>query len=111
MENIQLWTESEDAIEAIISVGIPSLLALVFLVAGWAGGVELVARMRAVAKSLRKYIDETDDLLIIALEGGGELVLKRDIDPEQLVRLLTAVMDNASGETPPVEVNVGGAGK
>ena len=92
MENIELYWQSEQVLEFIISVGIPALAAIVTSIVLWYGGVELAARVRATAKSLRKYVDEPTDQAVLALEGIGEFVFKRDLDPKEISRVVTAVM-------------------
>ena len=93
MDNVQLYTESEDALQFIVSVGIPSLAGLVFLILGVIGGTELAARVRATAVKVRKYVDEPTDLVVVTLEGIGEFVFHKDMDPADLSRILMAVTD------------------
>ena len=101
MADFKLYLQGVDALEAIISFGIPALAFLVFAVLGVMGGTELAARVRVIAKGVRKYVDEPTDQLILAVEGVGEFVLKKDLDPKVLSRILTAIAD-AMGEGVPL---------
>ncbi len=103
--DLELASESEWLLEAIISVFVPAVAAVVGVLVLWIGGTELAARVRATARSVRKYVDESDDFIIVAIDGAGEWMLHRTLDAAIISRLLTATVD-AIGK-PPQEVAVG----
>jgi len=107
--DLELASESEWLLEAIISVFVPAVAAVVGVLVLWIGGTELAARVRATARSVRKYVDESDDFIIVTLDGLGEVVLHRELDEAYISKLLTALVD-AIGK-PPAEVNIGGEAK
>ena len=103
--DLQLASESQDALELIISVFIPALGLLVGVILTLIGGAALADRVRAVAHSIRGYVDDPDDVLIVAVDGFGEWILNRKLDEAIISRLLTATVD-AIGGAPPTEVNI-----
>jgi len=110
--DIQLAGESQDALELIISVFIPAFVALVSLAVLALAGAGAWASVRKVAEQLRPFVDESDDYLIVIIEGVGEWVLHRDLDAELISDLLTATCD-AIVQQPEVarEVTLGDAVK
>lgn len=102
MDALKLYAESEEFLQFVISIGIPALATIVMLALGVFGGAELVAQVRAVPKRTRKYIDDPTDAVVVTLEGVGELVLKRDLDPKTISEVLVAV-HNAFENAPALE--------
>ena len=98
-------TQLEGWLELLINFGIPAIGTLVGVLLLWIGGTELAARVRTTAQAARKYVDEPDDFIIVAIDGAGEWILHRTLDAAIISRLLTATVD-AIGK-PPQEVAVG----
>lgn len=98
-------TQLEGWLELLINFGIPAIGTLVGVLLLWIGGTELAARVRTTAQAVRKYVDEPDDIIIVTLDGLGEVVLHRELDEAYISKLLTALAD-AIGK-PPQEVAVG----
>lgn len=102
--DLQLASQSEEALELIISVFIPAIVALAGFAVVMLAGVGAWASVQRVAQLFRPHVDEASDWLIITLDGIGEAVLHRELDEAYISKLLTAMVD-AIGK-PPGEVKL-----
>jgi len=107
--NIQLAGESQDALELIIAVVVPALAALIGVAVLALAGAGAWASVQKVARQVRPLVDESDDYIVVTLDGIGEWALHRQLDEVYISKLLTAVCD-ALGK-PPQEVAVGDTAK
>jgi len=107
--DIELAGKSQDALEIIISVFVPTFVALVSLAVLALAGAGVWASVQKVARQVRPLVDEPDDYIIVTLDGIGEWLLHRQLDEVYISKLLTAVCD-ALGK-PPQEVAVGDTAK
>ena len=107
--DLQLANESQEALELIISVVIPAVVAIVSFAIVMLAGAGAWASVQRLVTQFRPHVDESDDWLVIVLDGIGETVLHRELDEAYISRLLTAMVD-AVGK-PPQEVAVGGETK
>ncbi len=107
--DLQLANESQEALELIISVVIPAVVAILSFAIVMLAGAGAWASVQRLVTLFRPHVDESDDWLVIALDGIGEAVLHRELDEAYISRLLTAMVD-AIGK-PPQEVAVGGETK
>lgn len=103
--DLQLANESQEALELIISVVIPAVVALLGFAVIVLAGVGAWASVQRLAMQVRPLVDEPDDFIIITLDGIGETILHRELDEAYISKLLTAMVD-AIGK-PPQEVTVG----
>lgn len=111
--DIQFGGLSQDALDLIVSVFIPALVGLAFLAVTALAGAGAWASVRTLAGQVRPLVDESTDLVVLAIDGVGEFVLRRDLDEARIALLLTAVCDRIRGMEgpPPVEVKLGDAAK
>lgn len=107
--DIQLAGESQDALELIIAVVVPALAALIGVAVLALAGAGAWASVQKVARQVRPLVDESDDYIVVTLDGIGEWLLHRQLDEVYISKLLTAVCD-ALGK-PPQEVAVGDTAK
>ena len=106
---MELHSNSVEALDWIISAFIPAIAALAAVAVTALAGAGAWASVRRVAKEVRGYVDEPDDLIIITLDGIGEFVLHRELDAGKISKLLTAVADAVAA--PPREVSINEAAK
>lgn len=110
--DIQLVSESQDALELILSVFIPAFVALVSLAVLALAGAGAWASVQKVARQVRPLVDEPDDYIIVTLDGIGEWTLNRKLDEAYISKLLTATVDAIIGQREVArEVELGDAAK
>jgi hypothetical protein len=102
MNDTYLFDWSQDAIKYLLSLGIPSIVGLVIFVLGAAGLEKAIERARFAARTLRTYVDEPTDPMVMLAEKLGEAIIQRDVDPALVSTLLTELMDHFAA--PPQEV-------
>jgi len=105
--DLQLASQSEEALELIISVVVPAVVAIVGFAVVMLAGAGAWASVQRLVSQVRPLVDEPDDFIIITLDGIGETILNRKLDEAYISKLLTAMVD-AIGK-PPQEVNIGDA--
>ena len=91
--DIELAGKSQDALEIIISVFVPTFVALVSLAVLALAGAGVWASVQKVARQVRPLVDEPDDYIIVTLDGVGEWLLHRELDEAYISKLLTATVD------------------
>jgi hypothetical protein len=96
VNGIEVSTTSQNAINILISFGIPALATLIFAILGIVGLTELVARVRAVSSKIRKYVDDPKDPAIIAIHLLAEKVTKSQVDEEDLLKIIDKVLAEMS---------------
>lgn len=97
--DLQLASQSEEALELIISVVVPAVVAIVGFAVVMLAGAGAWASVQRLVMQFRPHVDESDDWLVIVLDGIGETVLHRELDEAYISRLLTAMVD-AIGKPP-----------
>lgn len=110
--DIQLAGESQDALELIISVFVPTFVALVSLAVLALAGAGAWASVQKAARQVRPLVDEPDDYIVVTLDGIGEWLLHRQLDEAYISKLLTATVDAIIGQREVTkEVTLGDAAK
>lgn len=110
--DIELAGKSQDALEIIISVFVPTFVALVSLAVLALAGAGAWASVQKVARQVRPLVDEPDDYIVVTLDGIGEWALNRKLDEAYISKLLTATVDAIIGQREVArEVELGDAAK
>lgn len=92
MDDIQIWGQSIDWVSGVLSVAVIVLPTLAAIIVTALLGAQALPAFRKLVRSLREYVDQPTDSVIVALAKA------LNIPPEKLSEAITKLVDEAGKE-------------